>query len=62
VQSVKATQLYARSGDAGRQFLVYSMTLRAKEDLAMVLPLPVRAGSGEFIDLSGYPKDFTMRG
>jgi hypothetical protein len=58
VQSVKATQIYARSAGAERQFVVYSMTLKAKEPLAMVLPLPVQAGRGEkaveFIDLSGY--------
>jgi hypothetical protein len=62
VQSVKATSLFARSTGGGRQFVVYSMTLKAREDLAMVLPLPVMAGSGEkaveFIDLSGYPDFF----
>jgi len=39
------------------------MTLRAKEELAMVLPLPVKPGSGEkavrFIDLKDYPDFFT---
>lgn len=63
VQSVSATNIFARSSADGRQFLVYSMTLRAKEDLAMVLPLPVKPGSGEkavtFIDLKEYP-DFFM--
>ena len=63
VQSVSATQIFARSGADGRQFLVYSMTLRAKEELAMVLPLPVKPGSGEkamgFIDLKDYPDFFT---
>jgi hypothetical protein len=63
VQSVSATHIFARVGADGRQFLVYSMTLRAKEDLAMVLPLPVKAGSGEkavsFIDLKDYPEFFT---
>ena len=55
VQSVSGTSIFARSDDGGRQFVVYSMTLRAKEELAMVLPLPVIRGSGEkavtFIDL-----------
>src|SRR5687768_11706626 len=63
VQSVSATTIFARSGAEGRQFLVYSMALRAKEDLAMVLPLPVKPGSGEkavtFIDLQEYPGFFT---
>ena len=62
VQSVKATQLYARSAGAERQYVVYSMVVKAQEALAMVLPLPVKAGSGEkaveFIDLSGYPAFF----
>lgn len=62
VQSVSATNIFARAGAGERQFLVYSMTLRAKEDLAMVLPLPVKPGSGEkavsFIDLKDYPDFF----
>ena len=62
LQSVSATQIFARSGADGRQFLVYSMTLRAKEDLAMVLPLPVKSGRDEkavsFIDLKDYPDFF----
>ena len=62
VQSVSATSIFARSGAEGRQFLVYSMTLKAKEELAMVLPLPVKPGSGEkavsFIDLKDYPDFF----
>ena len=63
VQSVSATNIFARSGPEGREFLVYSMALRAKEDLAMVLPLPIKLGSGEkavtFIDLKEYPGFFT---
>src|SRR5688572_20344397 len=62
VQSVTATNIFARAAEGGRQYLVYSMKLRAKEELAMVLPLPVKAGSGEksvsFIDLKGYPEFF----
>jgi hypothetical protein len=61
VESVSGTKIFARiEGD--RQFLVYEMVLSAKDAVAMVLPLPVRAGSGEnavrFIDLSGYPDFF----
>jgi hypothetical protein len=63
VQSVTATHIFARPAEEGRQFLVYSMTLKAKEDLAMVLPLPVKAGSDEnavaFIDLKDYANFFT---
>lgn len=63
VDSVSSTNIFARSGADGRQFVVYSMTLRAPEDLAMVLPLPVKPGSGEkavtFIDLKDYADFFT---
>jgi hypothetical protein len=59
---VSATNIFARATENGRQFLVYSMTLNAKNNLAMVLPLPVRIGTGEkgvsFIDLRGYADFF----
>jgi hypothetical protein len=62
VQSVSATNIFARSAEGGRQYLVYSMKLRAKEELAMVLPLPIKPGSGEkaisFIDLKDYAEFF----
>jgi hypothetical protein len=63
IQSVSATNIFARRAEDGRQFLAYSMTLTAREDLAMVLPLPVEAGSGEkavtFIDLKNYAAFFS---
>lgn len=62
VDSVSATNIFARSGAGGRQFIAYSMTLRAGEDLAMILPLPVKPGGGgkavEFISLKDYPEFF----
>jgi hypothetical protein len=62
VISVSATNIFARPANEGRQFLVYSMTLNAEKELAMVLPLPVKRGTDEqdvsFIDLSGYPEFF----
>ena len=62
VISVNATKIFVRAGENGRQFLVYSMTLNAKDALAMVLPLPVKIGTDEkdvsFIDLSGYADFF----
>ena len=62
VTSVKDTNIFARPDQDGRQFLVYSMSINAKEDLAMVLPLPVKPGTGEkgvrFIDLSEYKEFF----
>lgn len=58
VLSVSATNIFARAGRDGRQFLAYSMTLNSEKELAMVLPLPVKAAAEEsdvhFIDLSGY--------
>ena len=62
VISVSATNIFARAGQDGRQFVAYSMTLNAEKELAMVLPLPVKASAEEsdvhFIDLSGYPDFF----
>jgi hypothetical protein len=62
VKSVSDTNIFARASANHREFLVYSMSLEAKQDLAMILPLPVADGSGEhaveFIDLKGYPGFF----
>jgi hypothetical protein len=63
VQSVNDTNIFARSVENGRQLLVYSMVVSMKNDLAMILPLPVPPGSPEdavrFIDLKEYPGFFT---
>src|SRR5712672_21954 len=63
VISVSGTNIFARPDADGRQLLVYSMTVNAKKDLAMILPLPVKTPAGEkdvkFIDLKGYPELFT---
>ena len=62
VQSVSNTAIFARDFDNARQLLVYSMQVRAKEALAMILPLPVPAGSKEsavtFLDLHAYENFF----
>jgi hypothetical protein len=62
VISVSGTNIFARPDADGRQLLVYSMTLHAKKDLAMILPLPVKTPAGEkdvkFIDLNEYPEFF----
>jgi hypothetical protein len=62
VISVSDTRIFARADEEQREFLVYSMSLEAKQDLAMILPLPVAAGTGEkgvdFINLEGYPDFF----
>src|SRR5262245_25963630 len=62
VDVVADTNIFARSSKEARQFLVYSMTLSAKEDLAMILPIPVPKESKEdavrFINLEKYPDFF----
>jgi hypothetical protein len=62
VQSVRGTRLFARSARDGRQFLVYAMTKRSAQDVAMILPLPVPAGVADdalrFISLKDCPAFF----
>lgn len=62
VDRVADTGIFARSVEKGRQLLVYSMTLSTKQDVAMILPLPVPLNSPDdavrFIDLQGYPDFF----
>ncbi len=62
VTSVSQTRIFARGDSGGRQFLAYSMVYEASGELAMVLPLPVKPGSGEgavkFLDLHAYPEFF----
>jgi hypothetical protein len=62
VISVTSTNIFARPAADGRQFLVYSMSIEAATDLAMILPLPVKQPAGEkdvkFIDLKDYPDFF----
>jgi hypothetical protein len=62
VDRVANTNIFARPAKDGRQYLVYSMTLSAKEDLAMILPLPVPKNPPEdavrFISLKEYPGFF----
>lgn len=62
VISVSGTNIFARPDADGRQLLVYSMTISAEKELAMILPLPVKTPAGEkdvkFIDLQEYPEFF----
>src|SRR5262249_48891473 len=62
VDAVSDTNIFARSSSGVRQFLVYSMRLSAKEDLAMILPIPVPKNPKEdavrFINLEDYPDFF----
>ena len=63
VQSVADTNIFARAGRDGRQFLAYSMKFRSTEDLAMILPIPTPPRSPEdavrFVNLEKYPEFFT---
>jgi hypothetical protein len=61
VEFVAGTNIFARPARAG-QYLVYSMTLKAGSDLAMILPIPTPKASKEdavtFINLEKYPDFF----
>src|SRR5215831_13727288 len=63
VISVSGTNIFARPDADGRQLLVYSMTINARNDLAMILPLPVKTPAGEkdvkCTDLKEYPEFFS---
>lgn len=62
IELVKNTRIFARLDTKGRQFVIYAMSIKSKEDIAMVLPLPVLPGEGEkavtFINLEKYPALF----
>ena len=62
VDIVANTNIFARPSKDGRQFLVYSMTLSAKDDLAMILPVPSPKDAKEeavkFINLEKYADFF----
>lgn len=62
IESVKNTRIYARSHSDGTQFIVYAMSLKSESDTAMVLPIPVAAGSGaeavKFVNLDQYKTFF----
>src|SRR6187397_1225280 len=59
---VSATNIFARPAKDDGQYLVYSMTLKAAEELAMILPIPTPKASKEdavtFINLEKYPNFF----
>ena len=62
VETVADTNIFARGGKSGRQYLVYSMKFAAGEELAMILPIPTPKGSPDdavkFINLEKYPTLF----
>jgi len=62
VKVVADTNIFARGATEGSQFLVYSMRIDAREDLAMILPIPVPRVAKEdavcFINLEEYARFF----
>ena len=62
VVNVSETTIFARGSAEGRQFIVYGMTMKANDEVAMILPLPVPKKSAEdavkFINLEKYPTFF----
>lgn len=58
VEGVKNTRIFARISSDGTQSLIYQMALESKREVAMVLPIPVKRGSGEdalhFVSLESY--------
>jgi len=62
VQSVADTNIFARASQDGKQFLVYSMRLDTKSEVAMILPIPTPKGAAEdavrFINLEKYSNFF----
>jgi hypothetical protein len=62
IDHVSNTQIFARSSHQGRQYVVYSMQIQMKEELAMILPIPVPRNSPDdavrFISLKEYAAFF----
>ncbi|HVK12087.1 MAG TPA: hypothetical protein VM597_25270, partial [Gemmataceae bacterium] len=62
VERVADTNIFARPTRDGRQVVVYSMTIKAAQELAMILPIPTPKASKEdavsFINLEKYPNFF----
>jgi hypothetical protein len=50
VEVVAETSIFARAAEGARQILVYSMNVKARGDLAMILPLPVPSGAPDVRD------------
>ncbi|MEP2775303.1 MAG: hypothetical protein ABJQ93_05115 [Luteolibacter sp.] len=63
VRFVDCTKIFARMSEASRQTLAYQMRFGSDKDVAMILPLPVPADTGEdalkFVNLKEYGSFFT---
>lgn len=62
VNQVADTSIFCRMGAKGNQVVIYSMTLDTDEDVAMILPIPIREDRDEkrveFLNLALSPKLF----
>ncbi len=62
VRAVTNTRIFARAMEDGMQFIAYAMNLDTPQDVAMILPIPVKAGSKEdqvkFVNFEKYPMLF----
>lgn len=62
VEEVKNTRIFGRVGERGNQVLIYQMSVNVPQDLAIMLPIPVKKGVGEggvkFFDFSKYQRVF----
>lgn len=63
VESVTQTKIFARLHSDGRQSIIYRLSLATKREVAMILPIPVKASSSEdavnFLNLEDYPHVFS---
>ena len=59
VRAVENTRIFARMMEDGMQSIAYAMKLDAPQELAMILPIPVKAGTKEdqvrFVNFEKYP-------
>lgn len=62
VEFVRNTRIFCRHLGAGKQGVVYAMHMKADQELAMILPIPVAAGTKDnavtFLNLKGYANFF----
>ena len=62
IRNVENTRIFARAMDEGVQFIAYAMNLDTPQDVAMILPIPVKPGTKEeqvkFVNFEKYPMLF----
>ncbi len=64
IENVRATRIFSRATNKEAQFVAYSMSMTSKSEVAMILPIPVKPGTGDkavtFVNLKDCPKLFSM--